>query len=38
VDSALQMLFGSLFARRLAGVEGPGWPENAVDTLLAGLR
>jgi AcrR family transcriptional regulator len=38
LDSSLQMLFGSLFARRLAGADGPGWPHNAVDTLLGGLR
>jgi AcrR family transcriptional regulator len=38
VDVAMEMLFGSLFARRLTGADGPGWPENAVDTLLRGLR
>ena len=35
---AMNMLFGSLFARRLAGDEGPGWPDAVVDTLLRGLR
>lgn len=38
VDGALQMLVGSLFARRLAGAEDADWPQNAVDTLLRGLR
>jgi AcrR family transcriptional regulator len=37
LDAALQMLFGSLFARRLAGDETPGWPGTAVDALLQGL-
>jgi AcrR family transcriptional regulator len=37
VEAALEMLFGSLFARRLAGNEQPGWPETTIDTLLRGL-
>jgi AcrR family transcriptional regulator len=37
LDVALEMLIGSLFARRLAGREAPDWAEAAVDTLLRGL-
>jgi AcrR family transcriptional regulator len=37
LDMALEMLIGSLFARRLAGRDAPGWAESAVDTLLRGL-
>ncbi|MEA2423015.1 MAG: hypothetical protein QOF55_2114 [Thermoleophilaceae bacterium] len=37
LDAAMEMLIGSLFARRLAGRDGPGWPETAVDTLMRGL-
>ena len=36
-EAAMEMLFGSLFARRLIGAEGGGWPETVVDTLLRGL-
>lgn len=35
--TALEMLIGSLFARRLAGRDDPHWAETAVDTLLRGL-
>jgi AcrR family transcriptional regulator len=34
---AMEMLFGSYFARRLNGREAPDWAEAAVDTLLRGL-
>jgi AcrR family transcriptional regulator len=37
LDVAIEMLFGSFFARRLRGRAAPDWPESAVDTLLAGL-
>ena len=36
-EVAMEMLIGSLFARRLSGNEQPGWAESAVDTLLRGL-
>jgi AcrR family transcriptional regulator len=38
LDAAMEMLIGSLFARRLAGGDGSPWPEVVVDTLLRGLR
>jgi hypothetical protein len=38
VDLALQMLAGSVFARRVAGTpSSPGWAERAVDTVWSGL-
>ena len=37
LDIAIDMLFGSFFARRLRGRPARGWPEAAVDNLLAGL-
>lgn len=37
LDAAMEMLVGSLFARRLAGDDGTPWPEVVVDTLLGGL-
>jgi AcrR family transcriptional regulator len=37
LEIAIEMLFGSYFARRLAGREAPGWAEAAVDALLRGL-
>ena len=37
LDIAIEMLFGSFFARRLKGRDAPDWAEAAVDTLLAGL-
>lgn len=37
LDAAMEMLVGSLFARRLAGDEASPWPEAVVDTLLPGL-
>jgi AcrR family transcriptional regulator len=36
-DTVMEMLVGSLFARRMAGSRAPGWPEVAVDALLKGL-
>lgn len=36
-DAAIHMLIGSLFARRLSGLDAAPWPEAVVDTLLAGL-
>ena len=36
-DTVMEMLIGSLMARRLTGNPAAGWPEGAVDTLLAGL-
>jgi AcrR family transcriptional regulator len=38
LEAAMQMLIGSLFARRLAGAEDSPWPEAVVDTLLRGLQ
>jgi AcrR family transcriptional regulator len=38
VDLALQMLTGSVFARRLAGMTAtPGWAERAVDAVWSGM-
>jgi AcrR family transcriptional regulator len=37
LEIAIEMLFGSYFARRLNGREAPQWAESAVDTLLRGL-
>jgi AcrR family transcriptional regulator len=37
LDATMEMLIGSLFARRLAGGDGSPWPEAAVDTLMRGL-
>jgi AcrR family transcriptional regulator len=38
IDLALQMLAGSVFARRVAGVaSSPGWAGRAVDTIWAGM-
>lgn len=37
LDTPLEMLFGSLFARRIAGTEAADWPEAAVDVVLRGL-
>jgi AcrR family transcriptional regulator len=37
LEAAMQMLIGSLFALRLAGVDQAGWPGTVVDTLMAGL-
>ena len=38
LDLALQMLVGSVFARRVVGqVSAPGWAERAVDTVWAGM-
>ncbi len=38
LDLALQMLAGSVFARRVAGVpSAPGWAERAVDMVWAGM-
>jgi hypothetical protein len=38
LDAAMELLVGSLFARALAGDQGPHpWPERAVETILAGL-
>jgi AcrR family transcriptional regulator len=37
LDIAMEMLFGSFFARRLNGREAPNWAEDAVSTLLRGL-
>ncbi|MEA2457443.1 MAG: hypothetical protein QOC95_415 [Thermoleophilaceae bacterium] len=37
LDAAMEMLIGSLFARRLAGDDATPWPEVVVDTLLTGL-
>jgi AcrR family transcriptional regulator len=38
IDLALQMLAGSVFARRVAGVESsPGWAERAVGTIWSGM-
>ncbi len=38
LDLALQMLTGSVFARRVAGQPSePGWAERAVDTVWAGM-
>jgi hypothetical protein len=34
---AMEMLFGSYFARRMNGRDAPDWPEAAVDALLRGL-
>src|SRR4051812_46255460 len=34
LDIAIEMLFGSFFARRLRGRDAPGWAESAVHTLL----
>lgn len=37
LDAAVEMLYGSLFARRLAGGTESDWPDAVVDTLFAGL-
>jgi AcrR family transcriptional regulator len=37
LETAMSMLVGSLFARRLAGIEDEAWAESAVDTLMRGL-
>jgi AcrR family transcriptional regulator len=38
VDLAIQMLTGSVFARRIAGMTSPpGWAVRAVDTIFAGM-
>ena len=38
LDLALQMLTGSVFARRVSGQDSPdGWAERAVDTIWAGM-
>ena len=38
LDLALQMLAGSVFARRMAGqVSEPGWAERAVDAIWKGM-
>jgi AcrR family transcriptional regulator len=37
LEAAMQMLIGSLFARRLSGSEDSPWPDAVVDTLLRGL-
>jgi AcrR family transcriptional regulator len=38
IDLAFQMLSGSVFHRRVAGVESePGWAERAVDTIWRGM-
>ena len=38
IDLALQMLAGSVFARRVAGTTSvPGWAERAVDTIWTGM-
>jgi AcrR family transcriptional regulator len=37
LDIAIEMLFGSFFARRLRGRDAPDWAESAVDSVLAGL-
>jgi AcrR family transcriptional regulator len=38
LDLALQMLAGSVFARRVAGApSAPGWAERAVDTIWTGM-
>jgi AcrR family transcriptional regulator len=38
VDLAVQMLSGSVFARRIAGMDSsPRWAERAVDTVLSGM-
>jgi hypothetical protein len=38
LDLALQMLTGSVFARRVAGTESvDGWAERAVDTVWVGM-
>ena len=37
LEIAIEMLFGSYFARRLNGREAPDWAESAVDTVLRGL-
>ena len=36
-DTVMEMLIGSLFARRLTGNTDDGWPASAVDALLGGL-
>jgi AcrR family transcriptional regulator len=38
LDLALEMLVGSVFARRIAGIpSAPGWAERAVDAVWAGM-
>jgi AcrR family transcriptional regulator len=38
LDLALEMLVGSVFARRIAGIpSAPGWAEGAVDAVWAGM-
>lgn len=37
LDAATQMLFGAVFAHRLAGDRSPRWRETVVDALLHGL-
>jgi hypothetical protein len=38
LDLALEMLAGSVFARRVAGMpSSPGWAERAVDTIWRGM-
>jgi AcrR family transcriptional regulator len=37
LEIAIEMLFGSYFARRLNGRDAPDWAEAAVDALLRGL-
>jgi AcrR family transcriptional regulator len=38
LEATMEMLIGSLFARRLAGTRSSAWPEAVVDTLLRGLQ